>query len=186
MIGWRRAVLLALVMSLAGCWGGDADPAPAPVLTVPTKAPTQSGGWSQSVKPERPKDFKSEQSLRAYIDYIVAVPPYAFASRDPSVLAGLGDAATCRLCAMARNLSEFHAQEVNLYEERPTVRIVTIDDPSADRFVVKGEIHFPPSQRLDPRSGAVRAEEPAQTFAVQFEVEWVDGRWELVNHGPSY
>lgn len=143
------------------------------------------GEWSQSIRPERPRDVRSSEGLRAYVDYIVAVPPYAFASRDPSVLADLGDAATCSLCAMAEDLSEFHAQEVHLYEEQPTVRVLSVESPRADRYVVAAEIHFPRARRMDPRSGEMRAEEPAHPFGVRFEVEWADGRWELVDHGPS-
>lgn len=177
-------VSLVLVASLAGCWGGD-DDSPAPELIAPTKAPSDGGAWNQSARPERPKDVESEQGLRAYIDYVAAVGPYSVVSRDPSVLADLGDPATCVPCAQARNLGEFYAQEVHLYEDRPKLRITTLDQPRADRFVAETEIHVPPSQRIDPKTGAVRAEEPEKTYPVRFEVRWADGRWDLVNYGPS-
>ncbi|MCD9155005.1 hypothetical protein [Aeromicrobium duanguangcaii] len=179
-------ISLVLLVPLAGCWGEDDRTTPVPELTAPTKG-TEDGGWNQSARPERPKDVKSEQGLRAYVDYVVSVGPYSFASRDPSVLADLGDPATCVPCAQAKNLSEFYAQEVHLYEDRPTLRVLSLDTlPLADRFVVETEIHVPPSQRLDPRSGAARAEEPEKTYPVRFEVMWADGRWELINYGPSY
>lgn len=179
------AASLVFVLPLAGCWGGDDDPTPTPELTAPTKTPAEGEGWNQRVRPERPKDVKSEEGLRAYVDYLVAVPTYAFAARDPSALADLGDAESCHLCGLAGDVGAFYAQEVQLYEERPTVRIMTLGNPSEDRFVVEAEIHSPPSQRFDPRSGELRGEEPAHTSGVWFEVEWVEGRWELTYHRAS-
>ncbi len=65
------------------------------------------------------------------------------------------------------------------------MRIMSLENPSEKQVRRGGRDPLPPSRRFDPRSGELRGEEPAHTSGVRFEVEWVEGRWELTYHRAS-
>lgn len=179
---WAVALTLALAV-LAGC-GGD-DESSLPEFSASPEA-TADGQWDQKAKPERPKDVKSEEGLRAYIDYLTLVTPYTLATHDSSVLANLGDPATCVPCARAQDLSESYGNDIVLYEERPTVADLTSKkDPGGDKWVVDTQITLSKSQRVDKTSGEVQSESPEETLGVRYDVMWVGGRWELINYSQA-
>lgn len=180
---WVVTVTLALV-ALSGCGGGDEDPA-LPEFSATPEA-SASAGWDQKAKPERPEDVKSEEGLRAYIDYLTLVTPYTLATQDPSVLANLGDPATCVPCARAKDLSESYGNDIVVYEERPAISdLSSTKDPAGDKWVVTTQLELSASQRVDKTSGDVKSESPEQTLGVRYDVMWAGGRWELINYSEA-
>lgn len=180
----RLAVLSVLLVALAGCGGGN-DDADLPEYS-PSLEPLTASAWDQKAKPERPADVKTEEGLRAYLDYLGLVTPYTLATQDASLLANLGDPATCVPCAQAADFSASYGNDIVLYEERPSLQVLTSEkDPGGDKWVVTTEIQVPASQRVDKTSGEVKSEAPQRALPVTYDVMWSDGQWELINYGPS-
>ena len=168
---------------LAGCQGDGEESV---LEFTPTPRPTSSSGWDQRAKPERPQDVKSEQGLRAYIDYLALVTPYTLATHDTSVLASLGDPATCVPCRRATDFTRWYGDDVVLYEDRPVVKDVdATKEPARDARAVETRILLPASRRIDTAGGEVRSEQPERTLAVTYDVTWVAGRWQLIDYAPS-
>lgn len=177
------SLVLALV-ALAGC-GGQDDDAGLPEFSATPEA-SASAQWDQKAKPERPEDVKTEEGLRAYIDYLALVTPYTLATHDSSVLANLGDPTTCVPCARAGEIGESYGNEIVLYEQRPSVSDVSATkDPAGDKWVVKAQIDLPASQRVDKTSGDAQSSSPAESVAVTYDVMWASGRWELINYASQ-
>lgn len=169
---------------VSGCSGSDDSGLPE--LTGSPEAPSSSPTWDQTAKPERPVDVKTQAGLADYIDYLAQVTPYTLATHDASVLAGMGDPATCVPCRNASEVGETYGDDVVLYDGPAEVDDTAITkDPAGDKWTVEAKIHLPASTRVNQKTDQEKSSADAQDLSVTYDVMWADGRWELINYATQ-